>query len=82
MGSGESNDIKLPVDLPELLSKVNIDDSIITFEFNLPVLLNDTLEVERVSYNFHKIKNSFSLGSYIWFVHLDSGSKSIRIRNL
>ena len=82
MGSGESNDIKLPADLPELLASVILEDSIITFDFNLPVILNDTLEVERFSYNFYDIKNSFSLGSYVWFVHLDSGSKAIRIRNL
>jgi len=82
MGSGESYDIKLPADLPELLANVILEDSIITFDFNLPVILNDTLEVERFSYNFYDIKNSFSLGSYVWFVHLDSGSKAIRIRNL
>ena len=82
MGSGESNDIKIPADLPELLANVSIEDSVITFKFNLPVILNDTLEVERISYNFYDIKNSFSLGSYVWFVHLDSGSKAIRIRNL
>ncbi|MBI94740.1 MAG: hypothetical protein CMB94_00020 [Flammeovirgaceae bacterium] len=82
MGSGESNDIKIPSDLPELLANVSLEDSLITFIFNLPVILNDTLEVESLSYNFYNIKNSFSLGSYVWFVHLDSGSKAIRIRNL
>ena len=82
MGSGESNDIKLPADLPELLAMVSLEDSIITFEFYLPVTLNDTLEVETFSFNFYENKNSFSLGSFIWFVHLDSGSKAIRLRNL
>lgn len=82
MGSEESNDIKLPDELPNLLAKVVVKDSLISFEFNLPVLLNDTLNVESFSYNFYNVKNTFSLGSFIWFVHLDSGSKAIRIRNL
>ena len=82
MGSGEFNDIKLPADLPELLANVILEDSIITFDFNLPVILNDTLEVERFSYNFYDIKNSFSLGSYVWFVHLDSGSKAVSYTHL
>ena len=82
MGSEESNDIKLPDELPNLLAKVIVKDSIINFEFNLPVLLNDTLNVESFSYNFYNVKNTFSLGSFVWFVHLDSGSKAIRIRNL
>lgn len=82
MGSEESNDIKLPNELPNLLAKVIVEDSLITFEFNTPVTLNDSLKVENFSYNFYKNKNSFSLGSFIWFVHLDSGSKALRIRNL
>ena len=82
MGSEESNDIILPDELPNLLAKVVVKDSLISFEFNLPVLLNDTLNVESFSYNFYNVKNTFSLGSFVWFVHLDSGSKAIRIRNL
>ena len=36
-------------------ANVSIEDSVITFKFYLPVILNDTLEVERVSYNFYDI---------------------------
>ena len=62
MGSGESNDIKIPADLPDLLANVSIEDSVITFKFNLPVILNDTLEVERISYNFYDIIFFFFIG--------------------
>ena len=82
MGSEASNDIKLPADMPEKLAKITVKDSLIYFEYTEVVTLNDTVKIKSYSYNYYNINNSFSLGSYVWFVHMDSGSKAIRLRNL
>ena len=82
MGSEDSNDIKLPADMPSKLAKITVKDSLIYFEYVERVILNDSIKTESYSYNYYNIKNSFSLGSYIWFVHMDSGSKAIRLKNL
>ena len=82
MGSEASNDIKLPADMPEKLAKITVKDSLIYFEYKELVTLNDTVKIKSYSYNYYNINNSFSLGSYVWFVHMDSGSKAIRLRNL
>ena len=82
MGSEASNDIKLPADMPEKLAKITVKDSLIYFEYTEVVTLNDTVKIKSYSYNYYSINNSFSLGSYLWFVHMDSGSKAIRLRNL
>ena len=82
MGSEASNDIKLPADMPEKLAKITVKDSLIYFEYKELVTLNDTVKIKSYSYNYYSINNSFSLGSYVWFVHMDSGSKAIRLRNL
>ncbi len=82
MGSEASNDIKLPADMPEKLAKITVKDSLIYFEYTEVVTLNDTVKIKSYSYNYYSINNSFSLGSYVWFVHMDSGSKAIRLRNL
>jgi len=82
MGSNSNNDIKLPEDMPNNLAQVTVKDSLIYFEYNESVILNDSIKTRNFSYNYYKNKSSFSLRSYIWFVHIDSGSKVIRLRNL
>ena len=82
MGSEDSNDIKLPEEMPKKLAKITVKDSLIYFEYTEAVTLNDTTQTQNFSYNYYNKKFSFSLGSYIWFVHMDSGSKAIRLRNL
>ena len=82
IGSLSDKDIHIPSDLSENLGEVLVYDSIITFTFNENVLLNDSLEIREITYNHIKNKFSFSLGSFIWFIHFDSGVKAIRLRNL
>ncbi len=82
IGSLSDKDIHVPSDLSENLGEVLVNDSIISFTFNENVLLNDSLEIREITYNHIKNKFLFSLGSFIWFVHFDSGVKAIRLRNL
>ena len=82
MGSDDTNDIKLPKDMPKKLAEITVKDSLIYFEYTNVITLNDTIKTKSYSYNYYNINNSFSLGSYVWFVHMDSGTKAIRLRNL
>ena len=82
MGSDDTNDIKLPKDMPKKLAEITVKDSLIYFEYTKVITLNDTIKTKSYSYNYYNINNSFSLGSYVWFVHMDSGTKAIRLRNL
>ncbi len=82
MGSKEGSDIKLPAAMPLSLAEVLVKDSIISFNFFSTVILNDSIETNSLSYNYFKNKNSFSQGNFVWFVHLDSGVKAIRLRDL
>ena len=81
IGSGDYNDIKFPEDFLENFGKAVIEDSIISFYFNDNVILNDTLKTKYFKYNYFKYQNNFTLGSFLWYVHMDSGVKGIRIRN-
>tara|TARA_Y100000741_G_scaffold322948_1_gene272928 strand:- start:267 stop:1148 length:882 start_codon:yes stop_codon:yes gene_type:complete len=81
IGSGDYNDIRFPDDFPDDFGKADIEDSVISFYFNDHVLLNDTLKVKYFKYNYFKHKNNFTLGSFLWYVHMDSGVKGIRVRN-
>ena len=82
MGSKEDSDIKLPREMPLSLAEVVVKDSIISFNFFSTVILNDSIEARNISYNYFKNKNFFSTENFVWFVHLDSGVKAIRLRDL
>ena len=82
MGSKEGSDIKLPREMPLSLAEVIVKDSIISFNFFSTVILNDSTEARNISYNYFKNKNFFSTENFVWFVHLDSGVKAIRLRDL
>ena len=82
MGSKEGSDIKLPREMPLSLAEVIVKDSIISFNFFSTVILNDSTEARNISYNYFKNKNYFSKENFVWFVHLDSGVKAIRLRDL
>ena len=82
IGSGDYNDIKFPLDFPLDFGKAIIQDSVISFYFNDHIILNDTIKVKSFRYNYFKHKNNFTFHSFVWYVHMVSGVKGIRVRNL
>ncbi len=82
VGYGDHNDIRFPVDFPVDFGNVEVEDSTIIFNFNEYVYMNDSIESKSFKYNYYENRNNFSYGSFIWYVHMDSGVKGIRLRNI
>ena len=80
MGSARGNDMLMPNVFPDNFAKFFVNDSIITFEYSVPVLFENKLITE-ISYNYFNDFNFFDRGSFRWFVHVDSGVIGIRLRN-
>ena len=80
MGSAKGNDMLMPNVFPDNFAKFTVKDSIIKFEYSVPVLFENKLITE-ISYNYFKEPNFFDRGSFRWFVHVDSGVIGIRLRN-
>ena len=82
VGYGDHNDIRFPVDFSVDFGNVEVEDSSIIFNFNESVYMNDSIESKSFKYNYYENRNNFSYGSFIWYVHMDSGVKGIRLRNI
>ena len=82
IGSGDHNDIRFPLDFPLDFGNVEVEDSSLIFNFNELVYMNDSIEAKSFKYNYYQNKNNFNYGSFIWYVHMDSGVKGIRLRNI
>ncbi len=82
IGSGKYNDIKFPESFPENFGTVLVQDSIINFNFNEHVYMNDSIVSKLFKYNYYKKSNNFKYGPFVWYVHMDSGVKGLRLRNI
>lgn len=82
MGSDNTNDIKMPEDFPDKFATIYVSDSTILFEYNIKVIYKDSIAVNKVLINYYNKGEFFSWNSFIWYVHMDSGVKAIRLRNI
>lgn len=82
MGSDETSDIKLPDIFPKNFAKIYVTDSIISFDYYDEVIYKDSIKTKKATIKIHNKAEYFSWKSFIWFVHMDSGVKAIRLRDL
>ena len=82
MGSDETSDLKLPDIFPKNFAKIYVTDSIISFDYYDEVIYKDSIKTKKATIKIHNKDEHFSWRSFIWFVHMDSGVKAIRLRDL
>lgn len=82
MGSSELNDFVFPGEFPSEFGKVNVQDSLISFDYFVDVMYKDSIEIKDILFNIKDESIYFSWKSYRWFIHNDPGVKAIRLRNL
>ena len=82
MGSGKSNDIKLPKVFPDKFARIYVTDSTILYEYYQEVNYKDSIKTKRILINNYNVEEVFSWQTFKWYVHVDSGVKAIRLRDL
>ena len=82
MGSSDLNDFIFPSDFPEKLGIINVNDSVVSFEYLIEVNYNDSILVRKISYHINEKNVYFSWKTFRWYIHSDPGVMSIRLRNL
>ena len=82
MGSDETSNLKLPDIFPKNFAKIYVTDSIISFDYYDEVLYKDSIKTKKAIIKIHNKGEYFSWKSFVWFVHMDSGVKAIRLRDL
>lgn len=80
IGSSTKNDFIFPSEFPSEFAKVNIQDSIISFEYTVDVTYNDSIQIRNLTFNIYE-SVVFSWKSFQWFIHNDPGVMAIRLRN-
>ena len=58
LGSSDSNDFVFPSDFPEKLGIINVNDSIVSFDYLTEVKYKDSISLRKISYHI-KEKNIF-----------------------
>ena len=82
MGSQENNDIKLPEVFPDKFAKIYVTDSSVLYEYYHDVYYRDSIKTKAMMINGYNSNEFFSWKNFRWFVHVDSGFKGIRLRDL
>ena len=82
LGSSDSNDFVFPSDFPEKLGIINVNDSIVSFDYLTDVNYRDSISLRKISYHIKEKNVFFSWKTFRWYIHSDPGVMSIRLRDL
>lgn len=82
LGSSDSNDFVFPSDFPEKLGTINVNDSIVSFDYLIDINYRDSISLRKISYHIKEKNVYFSWNTFRWYIHSDPGVMSIRLRDL
>lgn len=82
MGSGQDNDMILPIGFPKLFGSFSKIGKQLKFQFNMPVLIDSINQVTEFLFSTEQLDHTFSWNSFQWFIIKRGGNYAIRLKDI